>query len=130
MRDKSLIGPWVRRFLLEHLVTDRNLSRNTQASYRDTLVLLLPYVSQAQEKAVDRLTIDDLSPSVVRSFLGYLEKERGCSGTTRNVRLATIHSLAKFIGTHSPEHVAWCAGIRAVPFKKTAKSTLSHLDKP
>lgn len=130
MRDKSLIGPWVRRFLLEHLVTDRNLSRNTQASYRDTLVLLLPYVSQAQEKAVDRLTIDDLSPSVVRSFLGYLEKERGCSGTTRNVRLATIHSLAKFIGTHSPEHVAWCAGIRAVPFKKTAKSTLSYLDKP
>jgi integrase/recombinase XerD len=130
MRDHSLIGPWVRRFLLEHLVTERNLARNTQLSYRDTLVLLLPFMSKAREKAVDRLTIDDLSPSVVRSFLEYLEKERGCSGATRNLRLATIHSLAKFIGMHSPEHVAWCAEIRAIPFKKTAKSTLTYLDKP
>lgn len=130
MRDNTLIGPWVRRFLLEHLVTDRNLSRNTQASYRDTLVLLLPFLSKAQEKSVDRLALDDLSPSRVRSFLEYLEKERACSGTTRNLRLATIHSLAKFIAMHSPEHVAWCAAIRAVPFKKTAKSTLSYLDKP
>jgi len=130
MRDYSLIGPWVRRFLLEHLVTDRNLARNAQLSYRDTLVLLLPFMTKAREKAVHRLTIDDLSPSVVRSFLQYLEKERGCSGATRNLRLAAIHSLAKFIGMHSSEHVAWCAEIRAVPFKKTAKSTLTYLDKP
>ena len=130
MRDRTLIGPWVRRFLLEHVVTERNLARNTQVSYRDTLVLLLPYMSKLQQKAIDRLTVDDLSASVVRSFLDYVEKERGCSGATRNLRLATIHSLAKFIGLHSPEHVAWCAGIRAVPFKKTAKATLTYLDKP
>jgi integrase/recombinase XerD len=42
----------------------------------------------------------------------------------------TIHSLAKFIGMHSPEHVAWCAAIRGVPFKKTSSSTLTYLDKP
>lgn len=130
MRDSSLIGTWIRRFLLEHLITERNLARNTQASYRDTLIILLPFVSKAKQKAVDRLAIDDLSPSLVRSFLQYVEEERGCSGSTRNLRLATIHSLAKFIGMHSPEHVAWCAAIRAVPFKKTAKSTLTYLDKP
>jgi integrase/recombinase XerD len=66
----------------------------------------------------------------VRAFLEYVEIERGCSGTTRNLRLATIHSLAKFIGMHSPAHVAWYAGMRAVPFKKTAISTLTYLDKP
>ena len=36
MRDHSLLGPWVRRFLLEYLVAERNLARNTQVSYRDT----------------------------------------------------------------------------------------------
>jgi site-specific recombinase XerD len=82
MRDRTLIGPWIRRFLLEHLVSDRNLTRNTQASYRDTLLLLLPFVSQAQKRPTDRLMIDDLSPSRLRSFLEYLEKERGCSGAT------------------------------------------------
>ena len=42
MRDHSLLGPWIRRFLLEYLVAERNLARNTQFSYRDTLTLLLP----------------------------------------------------------------------------------------
>jgi site-specific recombinase XerD len=45
MNDENLIGPWIRRFLLEHLVTERNRARNTQASYRDTLALLLPFAS-------------------------------------------------------------------------------------
>ena len=129
MVDHTLLAPWVRRFLLEYLVTDRNFAHNTLVSYRDTLLQLMPFLGNAQKKAVDRLTTDDLSPSAVRAFLEYVEKERGCSGATRNLRLATIHSLAKFIGMHSPEHVAWYAGIRAVPFKKTAKSTLTYLDK-
>ena len=129
MRDAILIGSWVRRFLLEHVITDRNFARNTQVSYRDAMILLLPYLSKVRRKGVDRLTIDDLSPTVVRSFLAYLEKERGCCGTTRNLRLAAIHSLAKFIAIHCPEQVSWYAAIRAVPFKKTAKSTLKYLDK-
>jgi len=37
MSDRTLLGPWVRRFLLEHLVAERNLARNTQCSYRDAL---------------------------------------------------------------------------------------------
>ncbi len=37
MTKTNLLGPWVRRFLLEYLVTELNLARNTQRSYRDTL---------------------------------------------------------------------------------------------
>jgi len=47
MRDHALLAPWVRRFLLEHLVAERNLARNTQVSYRDTLAQLLPFVASA-----------------------------------------------------------------------------------
>ena len=36
MTKTILLGPWVRRFLLEYLVSERNLTRNTQCSYRDT----------------------------------------------------------------------------------------------
>jgi site-specific recombinase XerD len=44
MSDGTLLGPWVRRFLLEHLVAERNLARNTQHSYRDALTLLIPLI--------------------------------------------------------------------------------------
>jgi integrase/recombinase XerD len=52
MKDISL-GVWIRRFLLEHLVGERNLARNTQRSYRDTLVLLLPFVAAKLNKAIE-----------------------------------------------------------------------------
>ncbi len=129
MKDETLLGPWVRRFLLEHLVAERNLARNTQISYRDTLALLLPFASKHQGHAIDRMTVEDLTPSVVRSFLDHLERDRKCSGATRNQRLATIRSLARFIGMRSPVHVAWCAEIRATPFKKTDKAGVGYLEK-
>ena len=55
MRDSGLLGSWVRRFLLEHLIGERNLARNTQHSYRDTLRLLLPFAARRAHKAIDRL---------------------------------------------------------------------------
>jgi integrase/recombinase XerD len=129
MRDEALLGPWVRRFLLEHLVAERNLSLNTQASYRDTLMLLLPFAGNHGGRAIDRMTVEDLTPAIVLKFLDHLERDRQCSGTTRNQRLATIRSLARFIGARSPMHVAWCAEMRATPFKKTAKTVIGYLEK-
>jgi integrase/recombinase XerD len=43
------LGTWVRRFLVEHLVVERNLSRNTQHSYRDTLRLFDPVCARAPQ---------------------------------------------------------------------------------
>jgi site-specific recombinase XerD len=129
MNDKTILGPWIRRFLMEHLVAERNFARNTQLSYRDTLTLLLPFLSSTRKTPVDRLAVEDLSPSIIHRFLEHLEKGRNCSIATRNQRLGTIHSLAKFISMHSPQHVAWCAEVRAIPFKKTAKPVMTYLDK-
>ena len=54
--EPERLGGWVRRFLVEHLVVERNMSRNTQRSYRDTLRLLIPFAVDAHKTAVDRLT--------------------------------------------------------------------------
>lgn len=130
MSDPALLGPWIRRFLLEHVVADRNLARNTQLSYRDTLRLLLPFLQTLTGTPIDRLAVEALSPAVVRRFLAHVEQGRGCGGATRNLRLSALHSLAKFIGGRSPEHLAWAIELRAVPFKKTATPTLAYLDTP
>lgn len=52
----------VRRFLLEHFVRERNLSRKTQTSYRDTLTLLLPFAAEHSGRAIDRMPVEDLTP--------------------------------------------------------------------
>ena len=93
MNEAPSLGVWLRRFLLEHLVGERNLARNTQRSYRDTLVLLLPFVAAKLSKALDQLTPTDLSAEVVRLFLTHLEESRQSSIATRNQRLAALHAV-------------------------------------
>jgi len=130
VRDQRVLGPWIRRFLLEHLVAERNLAKNTQRSYRDTMAILLPFASSETRKAVDQLAVEDLSGDIVRAFLKHLEGVRSCSVRTRNQRLAAIHAFARFVGERSPEHIEWCGSVRSVPFKRTEQNPVAYLEKP
>ena len=70
MTDRASLGHWVRRFLLEYAASERNLSPNTRASYRDMLVLLFPFVAKSKGATVDKLAVTDLwtSPEKVEGF--------------------------------------------------------------
>lgn len=128
MTKSLLLGTWIRRFLFEHLVAERNLSVNTQKSYRDMLMKLLPYLAKKNRKSIDQLMISDLSAQSIRSFLTYLEQS-GSSISTRNQRLAGIHALTRFIGEHNLEYIEWSSQIRLIPFKKTNQPEIKYLDK-
>ncbi len=129
MTDYSSLGYWVRRFLQEHLVHERNFSRNTQQSYRDTFRLFVPFAAHARKIAVDRLAIEDISPELVLGFLSHLEDARACSVVTRNQRLATIRAFTRFVGERSPEHLAWCSEVRLVSFKRHDLNPRQYLEK-
>lgn len=129
MIDAMKLGPWVRRFLLDYLMNERNLSRGTQRSYRDTLSLLIPFVARKTRKSVDALDVVHISANLVRMFLLHLEESRGCAISTRNQRLAAIHSFARFVALQSPEHIAWCEEICVIPFKKCSETPGVYLEK-
>ena len=129
MTNVDPLGPWIRRFLLEYIISERNQSRNTQASYRDTLTLLIPFVGAKLRRPVDQLSVSDLNAEHVRSFLATLEQTRGCGVATRNVRLAAIRSLARFVAERSPEHIGWSGEICSIPFKKADQRLVPYLEK-
>jgi len=76
--NTDLLSPWIRRFLLEYLVVERNRARNTQKSYRDMLQQFLPFVARNARRRIDRLRVEDLSPARTRAFLQDVEETRGC----------------------------------------------------
>jgi integrase/recombinase XerD len=127
MTNVDPLGPWIRRFLLEYIISERNQSRNTQASYRDTLTLLIPFVGAKLRRPVDQRSVSDLNAEHVRSFLATLEQTRGCGVATRNVRLAAIRSLARFVAERSPEHIGWSGEICSIPFKKADQRLVPYL---
>lgn len=127
MGSGRMLSPWLRRFLVEYVVTERRLARNTQKSYRDTFTLLLPFISTKARKPVDRLDVEDVSASRVRQFLVHVEEDRGCSVQTRNQRLTAIRSFARFVAGRDPARLAWCMQIRAIATKKAAAQPVSWM---
>src|SRR5258708_34729713 len=96
--ETERLGGWVRRFLIEHLVVERNLSRNTQRSYRDTLRLLIPFAADHHRTVVDRLVVTEVPADVVRGFLRHVEERRSCGVRTRHHRLDALHGTAQCAG--------------------------------
>ena len=130
MNDVDTLGPWLRRFLTEHIVSERNLAINTRKSYRDTFSLLLPFVSAEVHRPADRLAVSDLTSTRILQFLAHLEESRGCSVQTRNQRLAALRSFASFVGSREPTLVEWCGTLRSIPLKKAATKPIGWLTKP
>ena len=93
--DLHSFGPFVRRFLLEEVVTDRNLSLNTQRSYRDTLRLLFGFLAEHHVAEPAQVMTEQITAALVRDFLAHLESQRGNSVATRNQRLASISTAPR-----------------------------------
>jgi len=130
MSDRHLLGPFIRRFLLEDVVADRNLTPNTQRSYRDSICLLLRFLADRHSTEPTRVTVEQVTAAVVRAFLADLEEERGNSVSTRNQRLAAIHSLFRFVGRQVPELVDHASQIKAIPQRRAAAPVMAYLEKP
>lgn len=129
MTATHLLGSFVRRFLLEDVVADRNLSINTQKSYRDTLRLLFRYLKDQHGADPTRVTVEQVTAVVLRGFLAHLEQQRHCSVATRNQRLAALRSLFRFVGQNVPELIDHATQIQGVPLRRTPPPTIPYLDK-
>jgi len=49
MTDTTLLGPWVRRFLLEYLVKERNLAINMRVHIRTAIDRLDDYFERLEQ---------------------------------------------------------------------------------
>lgn len=130
MNNSHLLGPWVRRFLAEYLVTIKNVARSTQLSYRDTLAKLIRFAVDKAGKRADLLTVDDLNRDLLVAFLPSTTTKRCVGPRTVNQRLAALHSFARFVGEYGPEHLQWSGHVMSIPFRKFASPQISYLEKP
>lgn len=129
VNQQAKLGPWLRRFFTEYIVTERNLAVNTRNSYRDTFRLLLPFIKTKARKPIERLLIQDIASARVLEFLNHIENERGCTVQTRNLRLSAIRTFARYVSSREPQFVEWATSIRSIATKKTQPLPLSWLNK-
>jgi integrase/recombinase XerD len=114
-------------FLSKYLPGERGMSANTINSYKITFILFISFVESQKHISVNRLSLKDITKESIVEFLEWLQRERKCSDSTRNVRLAAIHSFFRFLQYEVPENINEWQRILSIKVKKTKKRTMNYL---
>ena len=118
---------YISDFISRYLPNEKGASANTITSYRDTFVLLLNFTEKVKQVKIEKLTLEKITKDTIIEFLDWIQKERKCSNSTRNARLAAIHSFYKYLQYESLDYLHECQKILSIRFKKTKKESMTYL---
>ena len=108
--------------------TQRDLSPNTIASYRDTWRQLIKHTTGTRGIAADRIDLAVIDTDLVTSFLEHLTTARhNSTATTCNARLTAIRAvLAQALPDH-PEHADTITRVLAIRSRRRPAPTVEFL---
>lgn len=129
MSTTTELAPLLEAFFTERLLSQRQASPHTVASYSTTFRLLLDFAHQQLKKTPSKLGLEDLDAPFISRFLGHLESERNNTSRTRNVRLAAIRAFFQYVSFREPRHSALIQRVLSIPTKRWQKKTLDFLNR-
>jgi integrase/recombinase XerD len=124
------LAPTLQAYFTTRLAGELGASPHTIAAYRDTWRLLLRFTAETQSSAPQQLDLAQMNPELISSFLTHLEIDRGNSVTTRNARLAAIHSFYDYAALRHPEHADTIRQVLNIPAKRHRRTDLTYLTAP
>lgn len=114
-------------YLSSYLPLQLGASTNTIKSYRDSFTIFLRYCRDELKIKPEKLTIQMLNRKMLKKYLLWLEDERGCSISTCNHRLTTIHAFLRYVSIENPEHLNICNELLAIRSKRVPVKSLNYL---
>ncbi len=128
MEATNDFAKYLTRFFTEYLVGERGASSHTLRSYSETFTLVLIYMDKVRGKPADRLTLNHFDRETVLDFLDWLQKTRKCSNTTRNQRLAALHSFFRYMQYEDVKRLGQWQEILSIKVKRQGKrSAVNYL---
>jgi integrase/recombinase XerD len=127
MKTQATFSELLQAYFTQRLMRECNASPHTIANYRDTFRLLIRFADRNLKKPPTALAMQDLDASFVCRFLDHLEKDRGVSARSRNVRLAAIHSFFYYVALQEPALGALAQRVLAIKSKRHTKKPIDFL---
>lgn len=116
-------------FLGHYLPELKDASPNTISGYCDSFRLFLTYCQDEKGFQIEKMSVRDLSADLVDGFLDWLNKERENSASTRNNRLAAIHSFVRYLQAREPQSLLNFQQILAIPVRASKPKPVKPLSK-
>lgn len=115
-------------FLMVYLPNQQRCSPHTIRAYRYTLSALLDFVTRCNKIPLSKVTFEMLDRNTIIAFLDDMEKNHGCSISTRNTRLNAIRSFFHYAADVEPTATIYRVEVDNVPVKKEERSCIvEHL---
>jgi site-specific recombinase XerD len=114
-------------FFTQRLMQQRQASPHTISSYRDTFREFFKFTEQRLHKAPSRLTFQEINAPLIMAFLEHLEKGKGVSTRSRNLRLTAMRSFFRFAAYEVPAHSAQIQRVLAIPSKRFTRTLVPFL---
>jgi len=114
-------------FLTRYMAGERNASRHTISSYRDTFVQLILFMKKVKKTGAEHLKLDSLPKETIVDFLDWVQQERNCGNATRNYRLAAIHSFFRYLQYECPEQIYQWQRVLSIKVRKHQKRSIDYL---
>lgn len=129
MTETRNLNYHITKYFSDYLPVVKGVSPNTLISYRDTFIDLLQYCKKNKKIDLKKISFTDIDFKTIEEYLKYLEEEKGNGISTRNQRLAAIHSFYQYLQKRELSCFDICANIISIPYKKAPKKTLSYFSK-
>lgn len=113
-------------FLTDYLPLQRNYSKNTVLSYRDTFKILLKYIQDIKRIKLSSFYLKDFNRTLIIEFLEWY-RNSGASVTSTNQRLAAIKSYCEYAQLESIENLQILMDIGGIKSKKSSSREISYL---
>jgi site-specific recombinase XerD len=103
------------------------MSSGTVTTYSYAFSLLLEYMKTECALKPERVVLADFTKERVIHYLEWIERERKCGVSTRNARLAAIHSFFKYLQYRNVEGIVKWQDIMSIKRKKTSSPEMAYL---
>lgn len=125
--DRSSLSRLITRFFVDHLEGELGRSPDTVRSYSQTFKMLLIHLSKQSAKSADKLTIEELTPTVILSFLAERRQSGNCVRSC-NQRLQAIRSFFRFVGYDLPPAAELTRRVLHISGGRAPRALVDYLD--
>jgi site-specific recombinase XerD len=120
----------LQRFFTQRLMQQRRASPHTIGSYRDSFRLLLHFAQARLGKPPTQLAFEQLDASLIAAFLADLQKGRGISPRSSNLRLTANRSIFLIAAFEVPAHAEQIQRVMDIPSQRFTRVQVGFLTRP
>lgn len=127
--ESIIIARHISTFLNEYVPSQKSHSSHTLKSYQYALTLYIGFLETEKRIHPESLFGECFSRTIIEEWLQWLMEHRGCSPETCNIRLASLRTFLKYLGSRDISMLYLSEEASRIPRKKELRKKVKGMSK-